>query len=90
MRVSLIAEHGRVLGVWKPASTISPRNSVCSPTLDGLTHLAVDVGDRLVEDRRAGGAVVEREPVERARVEIDLDRLRELAHDRPVLLRRRC
>ena len=54
--------------------------------LDGLAHLAVDVRDGLVEDRRAGGAVVEREAVERARVEVDLDRLGELAHDRAVLL----
>ena len=59
---------------------------MCSPTLDGLAHLAVEVGDRLVEDRRAGDAVVEREAVERVRVEVDLDRLGELAHDRPVLL----
>ena len=70
-----------------PQSTISPRNSVCPPTLDGLAHLAVEERDRLVEDRRAGGAVVEREPVERARVEIDVDRLGELAHDRSVVLR---
>src|SRR3954465_3322056 len=55
--------------------------------LDGLAHLAVEERDRLVEDRRAGGAVVEREPVERARVEVDLDRLRELAHDGAIVLR---
>ena len=38
-----------------------------TPELDGLAHLAVEVGDGLVEDRGAGDAVVEGEPVERAR-----------------------
>ena len=42
-------QDGRVLvGFWNPASTISPRNSVCSPSSTGLAHLAVD-------DRRPPG-----------------------------------
>src|SRR5215208_5518149 len=48
-------------------------------------HLAIRVSDRLVEDRRARGAVVEGESVQRVRLEVDLDRLRELADDGPVL-----
>src|SRR5262245_22258142 len=46
---------------------------------------AVDVRDGLVEDGRARHAVVEREPVERARLGVDLDRLGELPDDGAVL-----
>src|SRR5215207_1954632 len=55
------------------------------PDVHGRVQLAIGVGDRLIEDRRAGYAVVEREPVQGACLEIDIDRLRELADDRPVL-----
>ena len=53
--------------------------------VEPLAHLAVEVGDRLGEDRRAGDALDVREPVERPGVEVDVDRLGELAHDRAVL-----
>ena len=53
--------------------------------LDRLSHLALDVGRRLVEDRRAGDAVVEREAVQGARGRVHLDRLGELADDGAVL-----
>src|SRR5438105_14448401 len=46
-----------------------------------LTHLAVEVGNRLVEDRGAGDAVVVRETVQRVCGEIDVHRLAGLADD---------
>src|SRR5207248_10432729 len=54
--------------------------------LNRLANLALDVRDRLRKHRRAGRGPVEiREVVERARREVDLDRLGELADDRAVL-----
>ena len=65
--------------------TTSPRNSVWFADADGLANLALDVRDRLREHRRAGDRSVEvREPVQRVRREIDVDRLRELADDGAV------
>src|SRR3954447_3434439 len=55
------------------------------PGFEPLAHLAVEIRHRLREHRRAGELLEVREPVQRLRVEIDLDRLRELAHDRAVL-----
>src|SRR5439155_15742532 len=53
--------------------------------VDRLSHGAVDVGDRLVENRRAGAGGVEGKPVQRARGQVHLDRLGELADDGAVL-----
>ena len=85
MRVSSMRRTGVSSGFWKPASTTSPMNRVWSPRSTVLCDPAVEPGHGLVEDGRAGGAVVEGEAVEGAGREVDLDRLGELADDGPVL-----
>src|SRR3954449_6250760 len=55
------------------------------PGSEALPHLAVDVRDRLLEDRRAAHLLDVREPVQRLGTEVDVDRLRELPDDGPVL-----
>src|SRR5688572_11408114 len=52
---------------------------------DPLTHFTVEVRDGLREHRRTRDLLDEREVVQRLRDEIDVDRLRELAHDRAIL-----
>src|SRR3981081_275019 len=71
----LHAKHGGVLVELEGAVDDLAEEQCVPAQLDRLAHLAVEIGDGLVEDRRAGGAVVERELVERARREINLDRL---------------
>src|SRR5690348_2117852 len=51
-------EHGGVLVELEAAVDDLPEEQRVTTELDGLAHLAVDVGHGLVEDRRAGGAVV--------------------------------
>ena len=53
---------------------------------DRLADLAFDIRNALREDRRPGrGSVEIRKPVQRARREVDVDGLGELADDRPIL-----
>src|SRR5215207_6348292 len=80
-------EHQRLLVELEPAVDDLAEEQRVAAELDRLAHLAVDERDGLIEDRCPGGAVVEREAVEGARGEIDVDRLGELADDRPIVLR---
>src|SRR5262245_811393 len=61
-------QHGRLLVELEAAVDDLAEEQGVPAELDGLTHLAVEERDRLVEDGRAGDAVVEREPVEGAGV----------------------
>ena len=70
---------------WNCALTTSPTKKRVPAAVDLLAHGALDERNRLIEHRHAcRRAVVEREVVQRPRLDVDLHRLRELADDGAV------
>src|SRR5262249_35393921 len=78
-------EHRLTLVVWEPGVDGLAEDRRGGAGVGAGVERAVDVRDGRVEDGRARHAVVERDPVERARLGVDLDRLGELPDDGAVL-----